>query len=702
MAELLKKLEDELTCLICLHIYTDPKLLQCVHVYCQQCLVPLVAQNQQEQFGITCPSCRQVTPVPDGGTVGLKSAYHTNNLLEILASSRNNENLAAALERAASPESDENPVRTASHCLDHKDMDLVLYCETCGELICCICALKGGKHQNHDYSQLHQAFEKYKTEITSLLEPMEKKETTAKEALAQLNARHGEISDQRAAMADKIRDTFRQLQVLDVKEAELIGQLDKITKGKLKRLATQIYQIETTLVQLNHCIPYMRDILGKVDKEDVLRKKSITVHRVKELTTPFQSDILKPNTEANIELSVTESMIESCHVEILSSGPLDASKCDITGKGAQVAAVGETSTAILKACNFEGMPCKGPIEALKCEVVSERTGTRASCSVERRGQSQYEISYQPIIKGRHLLHVKAEGQHVRGSPFPIAVVKSSFEKPGTPVLTIGEVRGPWGIAINQRGEVVVAECDGHHISVFSPSGEKILSFGTCGSGLGKIFNPREIALDGEGNILVVEYKNHRIQKFAREGKLLAFKGTEGSGEQQFDRPTGITFNPSNGKWYVTDTFNSCVKVLNSDLSFSSTFGSKGDGEGQFHCPTSIACDSTGKVYVADSKNNRIQVFTEEGNFKMKINSRGQEGGELDNPVGIAIDTSDMVYICEDFKCRVSVFTSKGQFVTSFGEPGKEPGKFENPRGLAVDNSGVVYVCDRGNNRVQIF
>ena len=98
--------------------------------------------------------------------------------------------------------------------------------------------------------------------------------------------------------------------------------------------------------------------------------------------------------------------------------------------------------------------------------MSEIAGTRASCSVERRGQSQYEISYQPTIKGRHQLHIKVQGQHIRGSPLSLAA-KSPVEKLGDPILTIDEVGGPWGVAVNQRGEVVVAERDGHRVSVFS-------------------------------------------------------------------------------------------------------------------------------------------------------------------------------------------------------------------------------------------
>ena len=83
--EALEKVEERLNCSICLDIYTDPKLLQCYHVFCRQCLVPLVVRDQQGRLGLTCPSCRQVTPIDPAnrGVAGLQPAFHINHLLEI-------------------------------------------------------------------------------------------------------------------------------------------------------------------------------------------------------------------------------------------------------------------------------------------------------------------------------------------------------------------------------------------------------------------------------------------------------------------------------------------------------------------------------------------------------------------------------------------------------------------------------------------
>ena len=432
---------------------------------------------------------------------------------------------------------------------------------------------------------------------------------------------------------------------------------------------------------------------------DVLMMKTNTAYQAKDI----QAETLKPNTEADMVFSTLVDLTAMCqsYGQVYTSGSPDPSKCHTTGKGLEVAVVGEKSTAILHAVSYEGIPFEEPIKSLKCELASEITGIQASCSVERRGQSQYEISYQPTIKGRHQLHIKVEGQHVRGSPSSVAV-KSPVEKLGTPILTLGGVRGPWGVAINQRGEVVVTEGNGHCVSLFSPSGEKLRSFGTHGSGQGQFKYPFGVAVDGEGNILVVDCHNHRIQKFTAEGRFLAAVGTKGSEPLQFSHPTDIAINTSNNKVYVIDHGNHCVQVLNSDLTFSSTFGKKDlSGKGQFSCPYGIACDSTGKVYVTDTKNHCIQVFTAEGKFLRMFSRRGY-WRELDLFYCVAVDTSGMVYVSEGGNDCVSVFTSEGQFVTSFGRRGEGPGEFNCPRGLAIDNIGVVYVCDLNNNCVQVF
>ena len=173
--------------------------------------------------------------------------------------------------------------------------------------------------------------------------------------------------------------------------------------------------------------------------------------------------------------------------------------------------------------------------------------------------------------------------------------------------------------------------------MFSPSGDKLRSFGTEGSGQGQFMRPGGVVVDGEGNILVADNKNHRIQKFTAKGQFLTAVGTKGSGPLQFNGMMNIAINTSNNKVYVMDYSTHCIQVLNSALTFSNTFG-------KFMYPCAIACDSTGNVYVADSANYRIQAFTSTGKFLRMFGSHGEGDGELYFPVGIALDAQDSVSV----------------------------------------------------------
>ncbi len=171
--------------------------------------------------------------------------------------------------------------------------------------------------------------------------------------------------------------------------------------------------------------------------------------------------------------SSSPDVTTECHKYgiVYSPGLPVPSQCRSTGKGLEIAVVGEKSTAIMEAINYNGAPCEEAVQSLQCELVSELTGATVRGSLERRGQSQYEISYQPNIKGRNQLHIKVEDQHIRGSPFLVAV-KLPIDKLGTPILTIGGMKNPRGITINQRGEVVVTERDGGCVSPYLVPEEK--------------------------------------------------------------------------------------------------------------------------------------------------------------------------------------------------------------------------------------
>ena len=692
----IEKVEEQLQCSVCLDTYTDPKLLQCFHVYCQKCLVKLVDRNQQGQLFLSCPICRRATPVPANGVSGLQSAFLITPLLDMVKEQNNTATDPPASADGVEGESSRFALPVKIRCRYHIGKEVELFCDTCEEPICLECVIKSGKHFGHETELINVAFEKYKAEIAPSLKVLEKQLAISTQALAELSAYGGEISDQQAAIKVTIHDTFGRLQkVLDARKTELISNLQHISDRKLKNLEVLKDQIETTHAEQSSCLDFTRKSLEtENNQKEVLMMRKAIANQVKELTTTFQPDVLKPDTKDDMIFSVPENFTRECqsYGQVFSLNMPDPSKCSATGGGLSAAKVGEKSIAVLKAIDFKGQLSVN-MESLECELVSEITGFKVSGVLERGEDGQYEISYQPTIKGRHQLHIKVAGQHIRESPFSVAVT-SPVQDLGAPIWTINEVKGPCSVAIN-KDEVIVSERRACCISVLNPSGEKLRSFG------GQLDHATGVAVDAEGNILVADQWNHRILKFNNMGKLRT--AVKGNGPLQYWNPRSIAINSKNGTIYVCDTLNNRIQVLNnSNLTFSSSFGKKGSSNGQFDRPYGIACDSAGSVYVADSNNHRIQVFTAEGKFLRKFGRRGEGMGQLMHPSGVAIDASGMVYVVERGNNRVSVFTSGGQHVTSSRSGEGKEGELNSPTEVAVDCNGVVYVCDSENNRLVLF
>ena len=744
----LKKLEDQLTCAICLDAFKDPKLLQCFHVYCKDCLQRLVVTDRQGQLFLCCPTCRQSTLLPPATNVSdLQPAFYIHHLFEIQDALEKvkepkkvmcgkctkaqqpatsycrdcgeficamcttihshwddfAEHEVVALEQLESKVKQLDSLKkVVFYCSLHKGKELELYCETCEELICTHCTVK--KHRDHQYDLISDTFEKHKAEMEASLKPVEDQLGIANKALEQIEQRSTIVDEKRVETKTEVKTIFRQLhQLLETREVELTDKIDELSNQKQKNLAAQKDEVETVHTQLASCLSFVRESLRTGSQGEVMKIKKTVMKQIKEMTDNFKPDKLSPCEAADMKftrdsLKLAQACQQFGEVYIQKTSP---EKCYVIGKGLEIAKIGEQATAVLHVVDDKEKACATPVKTVMCELVSVANDKKTKCSIKTIEASQFEISYQPTSRGRHQLHIKVEGEHIKGSPFPVTV-KLPIKKLGTPVRVIDGVKGPWGVAVNQRGEIIVAEQTGRCISIFSPTGEKLRSFGSQGStGQGKLTHPKGVAVDDDGNILVTEFGNNLIQKFTPNGEFMASSQNDVHSNNQL--LLGIKIHPDSKKIYVSDYENHCIQILNLDSTFYHKFGEHGNNNGQFGYTYDTAFDRIGNVYVAEREcNNGIQVFTPEGKYLRKFGSKGSGQGELNFPSAIAIDNDDVVYVAEQNNYRVSIFKTDGCFVTSFGTCGKEPGQFNAPNGITIDKDGFVYVSDSSNGRVQIF
>jgi DNA-binding beta-propeller fold protein YncE len=114
------------------------------------------------------------------------------------------------------------------------------------------------------------------------------------------------------------------------------------------------------------------------------------------------------------------------------------------------------------------------------------------------------------------------------------------------LTTPGDFGAPQGIAVDQDGNVYVADTMNNRVEIFDADGNFLSTFGKAGDGPGYFARPKGIAVDSDGHIWVADQMQDRLQVFNRDGQLLTYIGT-GHGEQpgQFKALTGVAVDKQN-------------------------------------------------------------------------------------------------------------------------------------------------------------
>jgi DNA-binding beta-propeller fold protein YncE len=124
---------------------------------------------------------------------------------------------------------------------------------------------------------------------------------------------------------------------------------------------------------------------------------------------------------------------------------------------------------------------------------------------------------------------------------------------------------------------------------------------------GDFARPSGLAVDQEGNLYVADTLNNRIEIFDADGKFISTFGKNGDGPGYFARPKGVAID-SDGHIWVADGVQDRVQVFNREAQLLISFGGHGLLPGQFQGLVNVTADSNNRVFTSEIYPGRVQQF----------------------------------------------------------------------------------------------
>lgn len=197
------------------------------------------------------------------------------------------------------------------------------------------------------------------------------------------------------------------------------------------------------------------------------------------------------------------------------------------------------------------------------------------------------------------VYVADSGNHRLQAFTPAGVFLWAF---GTRGDSPGAFNEPKGLGLSADGSILwVADTGNHRVQAITPWGVVRVVIGSYGRKEGEFRSPSCAVPLPDGGVLVCDTQNNRLQSFSATGVLRAvLQPTDGLALSQ---PYGATVAGPDGFW-VSDTYNHRIVLMDSLGRVSDRYGEFGDGIGGFSYPLGMESDPAGRLWVVDSGNRR--------------------------------------------------------------------------------------------------
>ncbi|XP_035479129.1 tripartite motif-containing protein 3 isoform X2 [Scophthalmus maximus] len=679
-----------LVCSICLDHYHNPKVLPCLHTFCEKCLQNYIPP---QSLTLSCPVCRQTSILPEKGVAALQNNFFITNLMEVLQRDPEcSRPEACSVLESASAATACQPLS----CPNHEGKVMEFYCESCETAMCLECT--EGEHREHVTVPLRDVLEQHKSALKNQLDTVRNRLPQLTAAIELVNEISKQLSERKNGAVTEISNTFDELEkALHQRKTALITEVESICSTKQKVLQVQLTSLLQGKENIQSSCNFTEQALSHGSATEVLLVQKQMGERVSALARHTFPENPHENGHlgCQVETDGLRRSIQNLGV-LITTGAVGHTSV-ATGEGLRHALVGQHTTVTVTTKDKDGELVKTGNAALRAEIISA-DGACTEAEVADNKNGTYEVGYTIRSEGEYSFSLLLYEQPVRGSPYRLRAVKPS-DVLQSPDDVKRRVKSPSGGGGHVRQKAVRRPS-----SMYSTTKKKenpiedelIYRVGTRGRDKGEFTNLQGISTSSNGRIVVADSNNQCIQVFSNDGLFKMRFGVRGRSPGQLQRPTGVTVD-MNGDIIVADYDNRWISIFSSDGKFKNKIGA-----GRLMGPKGVAVDKNGHIITVDNKACCVFIFQSNGKLVTKFGARGTSDRHFAGPHFVAVNNKNEIVVTDFHNHSVKVYNADGEFLYKFGSHGEGNGQFNAPTGVAVDANGNIIVADWGNSRIQVF
>ena len=323
-----KQLNDVMECPICTEVFTDPRVLPCVHTYCLKCIKAW--RDKQSGDKLACPVCRKEFTLPSSGVEGLPKNFYVANFVQMkeLSIAESTTRLCEACSGDEESESECQNVAsvycvecqmklckscerghkmikfTCAHkliqigehidadilyksmppasCDQHKDENLKIYCFQCKLAICVLCYIE--LHNNHRCSDINKVEDDFQKQMAVDVDSIAAGVDKCREMWESVEKEKSEFVEQVEEAGVEISEKAEQLKrMIDDHREKLMSELSLMKQKRTKEIESVHEEIERQLLSMESYKKYVDEVRQKGTACDIARAASDLHNRAEEL-----------------------------------------------------------------------------------------------------------------------------------------------------------------------------------------------------------------------------------------------------------------------------------------------------------------------------------------------------------------------------------------------------------------------------------